>query len=63
MTKLIETKVLLIESEDLILQQLAKDAGMSKTKFCTKEIRKLIKKSEKQVPYSKEQIDNFNNNA
>ncbi len=60
MTKLIETKILLTEDEDLVLKGLAKaDGDRSKTKFCTNVIRNLIKKSAKPaVPYSKEQIDN-----
>ena len=38
-----ETKVLLTESEDKLLQQIANaDGGRSKTNFCTNEIRKLL---------------------
>lgn len=38
-----ETKVLLLPKEDTILQKMADEAGQSKTKFCSSEIRKLIK--------------------
>lgn len=41
--KLKETKVLLLPKEDNILQNMANEAGQSKTKFCTYQIQKIIK--------------------